>query len=72
MAVGALVAGGTTFAGIEGWHGVPGGLIGLGLNVVICVVGSILFPHRDPESSDTRPYVTSQALSASTSQEATR
>ncbi|WP_028658728.1 sodium:solute symporter family protein [Nocardioides insulae] len=62
MLTGALVASALTIVGSDGWHGVPGGLIGLGANVVICVVGSLLLPHRDPESADTEHYVTPAAL----------
>lgn len=62
MLAGALVAGGYTIAGSDGWHGVPGGLIGLGLNLVICIVGSLFLPHRDAGSGDTAKYVTPEAL----------
>lgn len=62
MLVGALLAGGLTLAGAEDWHGIPGGLIGLGLNIVISVVGSFVLPHREVEDSDTRKYVTAEAL----------
>lgn len=63
MLAGALVAGVLTIAGSEDWYGVPGGLIGLGLNVAICVVGSLLLPHpEDDEATDTAKYVTPEAL----------
>lgn len=42
MLVGALTAGGLTLAGLGPFYGVPGGLLGLGLNLAICVVGSLL------------------------------
>ncbi|WP_082126835.1 sodium:solute symporter family protein [Allosalinactinospora lopnorensis] len=44
MAVGALFAGVLTVAGVSDLYGVPGGLVGLGLNVLICVAGSLLHP----------------------------
>ncbi|MFD2397451.1 sodium:solute symporter [Prauserella oleivorans] len=46
MLAGALLAGGGTVLDVEQPLGIPLGLIGLGLNVAICVVGSLLVPHR--------------------------
>ncbi len=56
MLVGALVAGGMTVAGVDSLYGVPGGLVGLALNVVICVLGSLLVPDSTstPEPPRTR------------------
>ncbi|RCW45800.1 SSS family solute:Na+ symporter/sodium/pantothenate symporter [Halopolyspora algeriensis] len=45
MAAGAALAGGMTIVGVEAIYGVHGGMVGLLLNLVICVVGSLL-PHR--------------------------
>lgn len=55
MAAGALVAGGMTVVGAGNVYGIPGGLLGLGLNMVICVVGSLLAP--DGTSSPDEPRV---------------
>lgn len=41
---GALLAGGMTVFEVSGPFGFSGGLLGLLLNVVICVVGSLLTP----------------------------
>jgi SSS family solute:Na+ symporter/sodium/pantothenate symporter len=54
MLAGALIAGGLTLAGVDDFGGVPGGLVGLGVNVVICVLGSLAVgrpedvPSEDP------------------------
>jgi Na+/proline symporter len=47
VVVGAAVAGSLAFVSYESPTGVPNGLIGLGLNLAICVVGSLLMPDRD-------------------------
>jgi Na+/proline symporter len=44
MLSGALLAGGMTIAGVDAIFGFGGGLIGLLLNVAICVVGSRMAP----------------------------
>lgn len=49
MLAGALVAGGMTIAGVDTLYGVPGGLLGLLLNLAICVVGSMLVPVSEEE-----------------------
>ena len=49
MLAGALLAGGMTVFGMDGVFGFSGGLLGLGLNVVICVVGSLIAPARETE-----------------------
>lgn len=49
MLSGAILAGGMTFSGMKtlwGWHG---GVLGLGLNIVIAVVFSLLFPDKKEE-----------------------
>ncbi|MHA6626691.1 sodium:solute symporter family protein [Pseudonocardia sichuanensis] len=51
MLAGALTAGGLTVADLGPFYGVPGGLVGLALNVAICVVGSLLL--APPEVSRT-------------------
>ncbi|MBA8826739.1 SSS family solute:Na+ symporter/sodium/pantothenate symporter [Saccharopolyspora lacisalsi] len=48
MGAGAALAGGMTLAGTETIYGVHGGMAGLLLNLVICVVGSLL-PSRGPD-----------------------
>ncbi|GAB3292834.1 sodium:solute symporter family protein [Parasphingorhabdus pacifica] len=50
MAAGAALAGGMTLAGTGTVHGVHGGIIGLVLNLAICVGGSLLL--RSDESAD--------------------
>ncbi|MHA6800249.1 sodium:solute symporter family protein [Bounagaea algeriensis] len=50
MAAGATLAGTMTLTGVETLHGVHGGLVGLGLNLVICVVGSMLVRQSPTES----------------------
>lgn len=42
MAVGATIAGGMTWLQIDAPYGVHGGIIGLAVNVMICVAGSLL------------------------------
>lgn len=49
MLAGALVAGGMTIAGVDTLYGVPDGLLGLLLNLAICVVGSMLVPVSEEE-----------------------
>ncbi|BCV23681.1 sodium:solute symporter [Gelria sp. Kuro-4] len=49
MLSGAILAGGMTFSGMKtlwGWHG---GVLGLGLNIAIAVVFSLLFPDKKEE-----------------------
>ncbi|UYM03887.1 sodium:solute symporter family protein [Solicola gregarius] len=72
MATGALLAGILTIAGSDGWHGIPGGLIGLGLNLAICVIGSLLLPNRDTGHADTGKYVTPEALATAPSMQEVR
>lgn len=54
MLAGALLAGGTTLFGVGALYGVNWGLIGLLLNLVICVVGSLLVPASDKETARAR------------------
>lgn len=49
MLAGALLAGGMTLLGMDGVFGFSGGLLGLLLNVAICVAGSLLVPERKTE-----------------------
>lgn len=51
MLAGALLAGGMTLFGVGTVYGVNGGLIGLFLNVAICVVGSLLVPVSKEEAA---------------------
>ncbi len=51
MLAGALLAGGMTLVGMSTVYGVNGGLIGLFLNVAICVVGSLLIPVSKEEAA---------------------
>lgn len=51
MLTGAVLAGGLTYAGLSTIGGVPGGLVGLAVNVAICVVGSLL--GRSPATPTT-------------------
>ncbi len=44
MLAGALLAGGMTVFGVDDLYGLGGGVLGLLLNVGICVVGSLLIP----------------------------
>jgi solute:Na+ symporter, SSS family len=52
MLAGAVIAGGLTLAGIEDFGGVPGGLVGLGVNLVICVLGSWAVGRPDDVPSE--------------------
>lgn len=47
VVVGAAVAGSLAIVGYESPTGVPNGLLGLGLNLLICVGGSLLAPDRE-------------------------
>ena len=49
MLAGALLAGGMTLFGVGDLYGIGGGLLGLMLNVSICVVGSLLMPASQEE-----------------------
>lgn len=51
MLAGALLAGGMTIFGMSTVYGVNGGLIGLILNIGICVVGSFLIPAKEEEAT---------------------
>lgn len=59
MLTGALVAGGWTVFDVEPLYGVPGGLIGLGLNLAVCVAGSLFPPPISGPEAD-RPAKTSR------------
>lgn len=54
MLAGALLAGGMTVFEISGPFGFSGGLLGLVLNVAICVVGSLVAPARAEEVEKAR------------------
>ena len=47
VVAGAALSGSLAMAGYQSPTGVPNGLIGLGLNLLICVVGSLMTPDRD-------------------------
>lgn len=53
MLAGAAVAGVMTIAGIEAYS-IPGGLLGLVLNLGICVAGSLLAPASDEEAANAK------------------
>lgn len=58
MLTGAGFAGGWTLLEIEPLYGVPGGLLGLGVNVLVCVIGTLLLrpaPGGDAERSADPP-----------------
>lgn len=50
MLAGALLAGGMTVLGVDSVYGLGGGLLGLLLNVTICVLGSLLAPSSRTET----------------------
>lgn len=52
MAAGAAVAGGMTLTGVKTVFGVHGGIIGLALNLAICVVGSLLVPSTGQDRTE--------------------
>ena len=52
MLAGALIAGGLTLAGVDDLGGVPGGLLGLAVNVGICVLGSLAVGRPDDSPSE--------------------
>ncbi|GAA4886999.1 sodium:solute symporter family protein [Actinomycetospora straminea] len=56
MLAGALLSGGLTVAGVDDFGGVPGGLVGLAVNVLICVVGSMMVGRPD-DGPDEDPMV---------------
>ncbi|MBA2693276.1 MAG: sodium:solute symporter family protein [Rubrobacter sp.] len=51
MLAGAMLAGGMTLFGVGTVYGVHGGIIGLALNISICVVGSLLVPASKEEAA---------------------
>ncbi|MEV4732982.1 sodium:solute symporter family protein [Saccharopolyspora sp. NPDC049426] len=55
MLAGALLSGAWTVFDIDKLHGIPAGLLGLGLNLTICVVGSLLVPVREAPNEDPLP-----------------
>jgi solute:Na+ symporter, SSS family len=55
MLVGALLSGAWTVFDIDKLHGIPAGLLGLGLNITICVLGSLLVPAREAPDTDPLP-----------------
>lgn len=52
MLTGALLAGGMTVAGVDAVFGFGGGLLGLVLNVGICVAGSLLAPASSEQLAE--------------------
>lgn len=54
MLAGTLVAGGMTVLGLDSLHGLGGGLLGLLLNVAICVLGSLLLPQSPAAATRAR------------------
>jgi solute:Na+ symporter, SSS family len=52
MLAGALIAGGLTLAGVDDLGGVPGGLLGLAVNVGVCVIGSLVVGRPDDSPSE--------------------
>jgi solute:Na+ symporter, SSS family len=57
MLAGALLAGAWTLFDVDKLYGIPAGLLGLALNVAICVVGSLLIAPAE-EVPDTNPHPT--------------
>ncbi|MFC7344396.1 sodium:solute symporter family protein [Saccharopolyspora griseoalba] len=62
MLAGALLAGAWTVFDVDKLHGIPAGLLGLALNVVICVVGSLLTTPT-ARTPDTQPHPAQPARS---------
>ena len=52
MLIGAVVAGALTLTGNSTVYGIHGGTIGLALNFVICVVGSLVFSPSEETQRD--------------------
>ncbi|GAB2524959.1 hypothetical protein GCM10026982_59530 [Nocardiopsis aegyptia] len=53
MVVGALISGGMALAGVPTLHGVHAGVVGLAVNTVVAVLGSLLVPGTStPEAED--------------------
>ena len=57
MLAGAILAGWMTISGVKTWHGWHGGLVGLAVNIAICVIGSYLFPPSPQEQSEAEELV---------------
>lgn len=51
MLVGAVTAGVMAIADLGPFYGVPGGIIGLSANILVCVIGSLLVRTPDPSGS---------------------
>lgn len=49
MLAGAVLSGGWTLVGAEVPYGIPAGVLGLVLNLVVCVLGSLMIPARDEQ-----------------------
>lgn len=49
MIVGAVIASGMTFMGIRAPYGIHAGIIGVAVNIVICVLGSLVLPKSSEE-----------------------
>ena len=65
MLAGALLAGGMTLFGFGSLYGIGGGLLGLILNVSICVIGSLLMPASQEEIEHAQEASALPAYSAS-------
>lgn len=51
MITGAVIASGMTFAGVKTFHGIHGGVIGLAINIAICILVSLAMPASKEEES---------------------
>ncbi|GAA2361117.1 sodium/proline symporter PutP [Saccharopolyspora halophila] len=57
MLAGAVFAGAWTVFDVDKLYGIPAGLLGLALNVAICLVGSLLISRPDAEVPNTDPHL---------------
>lgn len=64
MIVGAVVASSMTFMGMKTVHGVYGGLIGLAINIAICVIGSLIMPISKEREAKIEAIITLKAYKA--------
>lgn len=63
MIVGAVIASTMTFTGHKKFYGVYGGVIGLAVNALVCVVGSLVMPVSEEEKENAKALLSFKRLS---------
>jgi len=61
MIIGAVVASGMTFAGVKTFHGVHGGVIGLAINMAVCILISLAVPSSKDEEKKAEEIISLNA-----------